>query len=111
MSTTEASENAEIAATLTLTVAPPPQEKAEAPGLCDAAIAATGSDDVILHVRFHPDSRIWEIAERPASLDKEQWLKLLCARFGSKFQTRVGGRGFFRISRVELESAKAPRPH
>jgi hypothetical protein len=111
MSTTNASENAVSAVTLTLAVAPSPQEKAEAPGLCDAAVSAAGSDDVILHVRFHPDSRVWEIAERPDTLDKEQWFKLLCARFGSKFQTRAGGRGFFRISRVELESSKAHRPH
>ena len=111
MSTTNAREDAGIAATFALTVAPPPPEKAEAPGLCDAAVSAAGSDDVIIHVRFHPDSRVWEIAERPATLDEEQWFKLLCARFGSKFQTRLGGRGLFRISRAELESAKAPRPH
>jgi hypothetical protein len=111
MSTTNASEKSEIVATLTLAVAPLPQEKAQAPGLCDAAVAARGSEDVIIHVRFHPDSRVWEIAERPDALDKEQWFKLLCARFGSNYQTRAGGRGFFRISRVELESAKAHRPH
>jgi hypothetical protein len=111
MSTTNPLENTESAATLSLTIAPAPADKVAAPGLCDAAVAAPLSDEVIIHVRFHPDSRVWEIAECPNALDKEQWFKLLCARFGSKFQTRAGGRGFFRIARLELESAKALRPH
>ncbi len=97
--------------TLSLSVAPLPEEKSAAPGLCDAAVSKAGSDEVILHVRFHPDSRVWEIAERPDTLDRDQWFKLLSARFGSRFQTRAGARGFFRISRTELESAKALRPH
>ncbi|BDV40204.1 hypothetical protein [Methylocystis bryophila] len=111
MSTTKALENTEFAATVSLTIAPPPEEKVAAPGLCDAAVAAPVADEVILHVRFHPDARVWDIAECPNALDKEQWFKVLCARFGSKYQTRAGGRGFFRISRIELESAKAFRPH
>ena len=109
MSTSDARRNDASAATLPTTVAPSFEERAAAPGLCDAAVTARGSDDVILHVRFHPDSRVWEIAECPASFDREQWFKLLCARIGSKYQTRAGGRGFFRASRLELESAKAPR--
>ena len=110
MSTTNALENTEPA-TLSLTIAPATEDKAAAPGLCDAAVAAPVAHEVIIHVRFYPDSRVWEIAECPNALDKEQWFKLLCARFGSKYQTRVGGRGFFRISKVELEAAKAPRLH
>ena len=109
MSKTNALENTEFKATLSLTVAPAPEERPVAPGLCDAAVPV--SDEVIIHVRFHPDSRVWEIAECPNALDKEQWFKLLCTRLGSKFQTRAGGRGFFRITRAELESAKALRPH
>ena len=108
MSTTDAAEKNAIAATLSLTIAPAPEEKVAAPGLCDAAVPAPGTQDVILHVRFHPDARVWEIAERPQDLDKEEWFKVLCARFGSKYETRAGGRGFFRLSRAELEAAKAP---
>ena len=111
MSTTNASKQNETATTLSLTIAPLPEEKSSAPGLCDAAVSTAAHDEVIIHVRFHPDSRVWEIAERPEELDKEQWFTLLCARFGSKYQTRAGGRGFFRISRIELVSAKAHRPH
>jgi len=111
MATTDAAEKNASAATLSVMVAPTLDEKAAAPGLYDAAVSAPATDDVIIHVRFHPDSRVWEIAERPAALDKEQWFKLLCARFGAKYQTRAGGRGFFRISKVELEAAQTPRPH
>jgi hypothetical protein len=75
----------------------------------DAATPATttAAAEVILHVRFRPDAHVWEIAERPEGLDKEEWYRLLCARAGDRYQTRIGGRGFFRLSRAELDSLKA----
>lgn len=69
--------------------------------------SAPAEEVAMVLVRFHPDSRIWEIGERPESLDKEEWYKLLCERAGDKYQTRAGGRGFFRIPRAELEALKA----
>lgn len=108
MSTTETSEKAATAAVLALN---PVSEPAEAPpGLCDAAVSSAVSGEVLIHVRFRPDARVWEIAERPEGLDNEQWFKVLCERFGIKYQTRAGGRGFFRLTRIELEAAKAFRP-
>lgn len=74
--------------------------------LRDATDLVAASDVVIIHVRFHADSRIWEISERPDQIDREQWFKLLCAHVGDKFQTRAGGRGFFRLSRTQLELLK-----
>ena len=111
MSTTDALQSAVIAESLSLTIAPALEEKPHVPGLCEAAVAAAGTAEVIIHVRFHPDARVWDIAERPESVDKEQWFKRLCACFGSKYQSRAGGRGFFRLTRAELESAKALRAH
>lgn len=72
---------------------------------------ATSADEVMLHVRFWPDTRVWEIAERPDHLDKEQWFKLLVSRAANKYYTRANSRGFFRLSRLELEALKARNPN
>ncbi|MGE0195165.1 MAG: hypothetical protein AB7F41_04010 [Methylocystis sp.] len=69
------------------------------------------SNSVIIHARFWPDARVWEIAECPDGLTKDEWFKLLCARVGDRYQTRAGGRGFFRISRGELDELKSLTPH
>lgn len=76
----------------------------------DVAVAAALDDNVIIHIRFRPDTTVWEIGECPDHLDKEEWFKLLCKRLGSTYATRAGGRGFFRLTRVELEALKARNP-
>jgi len=76
--------------------------------LAPAAVAQTAPVDLVqINVRFHPNATIWEIGERPQSLDREQWFAALCARVGDKYRTRAGGRGFFRVPREELEALKA----
>ena len=111
MSTTDALQSAVIAESLSLTIAQALEEKPHVPALCEAAVAAPGTAEVILHVRFHPDARVWNIAERPESIDKEQWFKRLCACFGSKYQAvRVDGASS--VSREpSSNSAKALRAH
>ncbi|MGA9823261.1 MAG: hypothetical protein WBQ53_00265 [Methylocystis sp.] len=66
---------------------------------------------VLLHVRFRPDTTILNIDECPAGMTNEEWFKRLCARAGGKFATRAGGRGFFRLTHVELETLKVQRPN
>lgn len=78
----------------------------EPAGLYDGAVAASPADEVILHVRFRPDTTVWEIAETPDHLSKQDWFHLLCARVPSKFHTRAGGRGFFTLTRTELAALK-----
>lgn len=85
---------------------PPLGEREESARPYDAALPLGASEEVILHVRFRPDSHVWEIAERPDGLDREEWFKLLYARASDRYETRAGGRGFFRLSRMELESIK-----
>lgn len=85
-------------------------EPEAASGLANA-VSADASDAVLLPVRFWPDTRVWEIAERPDHLDKEEWFKLLCARVGGNYQARSGGRGFFRIARTQLEALKVKSPN
>jgi hypothetical protein len=76
-------------------------------GPYETALPVGASDAVILHVRFRNDAEIWEIAERPEGLTKQEWFQLLCARAGEKYETRIGGRGFFRLTRLELDSIKS----
>ncbi len=64
-----------------------------------------------LHVRFWPDGSIWRIDERPEQLNNEEWFKRLCARAGQKFQTRAGGRGFFSLTRTEVDALKVQKPN
>jgi len=76
-----------------------------------APAANLNSAPVLLHVRFRPDTTILNIDECPAEMTNKEWFKRLCARAGGKFATRAGGRGFFRLTHVELETLKAQRPN
>ena len=76
-----------------------------------APAANLNSATILLHVRFRPDATILNIDECPAEMTNEEWFKRLCARVGGKFATRAGGRGFFRLTHVELETLKAQRPN
>jgi len=80
-------------------------------GMHNAAIPIPSTDSLIIYIRFWPDGRVWEIPECPPEMSKEEWFSHLCARVGDKYQTRAGGRGFFRLSRLELESLKVLNPH
>jgi hypothetical protein len=86
-------------------------EHAATPQLCDAAVPVPASPLVMIHVRFHPDARVWQIAECPDSLSNEEWFEVLSSRVGDKYETRAGGRGFFRISRMELDALKSLKSH
>ncbi|WP_207783436.1 MULTISPECIES: hypothetical protein [Methylosinus] len=88
-------------------IVPPAAEPAEK----DVSVATAVGDNVIIMVRFRPDTTVWEINGLPAHLDKQAWFKLLCERAGSKFETRAGGRGYFRLTRVEYEAIAARNPN
>jgi hypothetical protein len=75
-----------------------------------AEIAAQAENaPVLLHVRFRPDATVMKIDYCPADLSPEEWFKRLCARAGDKYAARAGGRGFFRLTAVEIEALKAER--
>jgi hypothetical protein len=91
---------------------PPPVARIETAAEQVVAPAANlNSATILLHVRFRPDTTILNIDECPAEMTNEEWFKRLCARAGGKFATRAGGRGFFRLTHVELETLKVQRPN
>lgn len=55
------------------------------------------SQDVLLHVRYSPDSSIFFIDSCPPCLSSDDWLKLLLAEASDCYRALAGGRGFFRI--------------
>lgn len=67
------------------------------------------SNPVLIHIRFRPDGSILHITDLPDHLSEDEWFKLLCSAIGGKYHTRAGGRGFFRTTRLELESISNPQ--
>jgi len=70
----------------------------------DAAGLAGASNNVLIHVRFFPNSEINSIGEQPASLSAKEWFERLLDMAGAHYQTFAGGRGFFRIPRLCFEA-------
>ncbi len=64
-------------------------------------------DRVMIHVRFAPNGGVTEIGERPASLSAQDWFNLLSDYAGMSYQALSGGRGLFRLTRVETETLKS----
>lgn len=61
---------------------------------------------LILHVRFSPDGAVKEIQDRPPELGAQQWFDRLSNVPNVTFETLSGGRGVFRLTAAEIESAK-----
>ncbi|MDR3469513.1 MAG: hypothetical protein P4M07_26585 [Xanthobacteraceae bacterium] len=68
------------------------------------------SDDVLVHVRFHPNAEISAIGEKPAGLSASAWYRHLLATASSHYQVYAGGRGFFRIPRATFATILAALP-
>ncbi|TLG71140.1 hypothetical protein [Methylocystis sp. B8] len=64
------------------------------------------TDIAIIHVRFASDGTVAEISERPSPLSPQQWFKELSDAAPTLYQALAGGRGIFRLSRQQLESAR-----
>lgn len=64
-------------------------------------------NQVMIHVRFAPNGTVTEIGERPPESDAQDWFNHLSTENGGSYQSFSGGRGLFRLSREQLEAAKA----
>ncbi len=62
------------------------------------------ADEVLVHVRFHPNAEISSIGEKPEKLSASEWFKHLLETASPHYQVLAGGRGFFRIPRSNFEA-------
>ena len=67
----------------------------------------TKPDDVLIHVRFHPNADVLTISERPVHLNPNEWLAHLWAAAPEYYLGLSGGRGFFRIPRDAYDTIRA----
>jgi hypothetical protein len=70
-------------------------------------VADARKDEVIIHVRYHPNADCAMIDERPDHLNPKQWLAHLWAAAPDHYLGLMGGRGFFRIPRDKFEEIRA----
>ena len=61
-------------------------------------------DEVLVHVRFHPNAEVFSIDGRPEHLSPRDWFHRLCEAAPEHYQVLAGGRGFFRIPRSRFDS-------
>jgi hypothetical protein len=64
-------------------------------------------DDVLVHVRYHPNADVATIGECPDHLTPQQWLGHLWRAVPGLYLGLSGGRGFFRIPRDTFEAIRA----
>ncbi|WP_074117076.1 MULTISPECIES: hypothetical protein [unclassified Bradyrhizobium] len=62
------------------------------------------NSQIIIHVRFAPNSRVIHISERPARLTPEQWFDFLKARAGSAYRPLGRCRGVFQLTRAAVDA-------
>jgi hypothetical protein len=65
------------------------------------------ADEVLIHVRFHPNGDIFTIDLTPANTQPNEWYVRLLESASAHYATRAGGRGFFRMPRERYEAILA----
>jgi hypothetical protein len=65
-------------------------------------------DKVVVHVRFAPNGDVVEVGERVSGKNPQEWFDFLANMYGDKHYLGLfGGRGVFRLTKEQLEKAKA----
>jgi hypothetical protein len=65
-------------------------------------------DKVVVHVRFAPNGDVVEVGERVKGKNPQEWFDFLAAMYGHEHYLGLsGGRGVFRLTKEQLEKAKA----
>jgi hypothetical protein len=64
-------------------------------------------DDMLIHVRYHPNADVNTIDERPEHLTPKAWLGLLWTEAPQHYLGLSGGRGFFRIPRETYDAIRS----
>lgn len=71
-----------------------------------SAVAQT-ADDVLIHVRFHPNAEVWTIDSCPEGVSATAWYERLLAGASTYYKTLANGRGFFRLPASLFSSLSA----
>jgi hypothetical protein len=66
--------------------------------------AGSKQDDVLIHVRYHPNADVSTIDKLPAHLSPKEWLAHLWTAVPKCYRGLSGGRGFFRIPRETFDA-------
>jgi hypothetical protein len=61
-------------------------------------------DEVLIHVRFHPNGLVNTIDQCPETLSLQDWFYRLCYAAPANYQVFAGGRGVFRMQRSSFEA-------
>jgi hypothetical protein len=61
-------------------------------------------DEVLIHVRFHPNGLVNTIDHCPENLSLQDWFYRLCYAAPANYQVFAGGRGVFRMQRSCFEA-------
>jgi hypothetical protein len=61
-------------------------------------------DNVLIHVRFHPNAEIFTIDKCPEHVSSRDWFNRLREGAPETYQVLAGGRGFFRIPSPRFEA-------
>jgi hypothetical protein len=72
-----------------------------------AAPVAPERIECMIHLRFNPNGTVSEIGEKPAGVNAHDWFKYLSHHTHNSYQALSGGRGLFRLPRLEVEALKA----
>jgi hypothetical protein len=61
-------------------------------------------DEVLIHVRFHPNAQVNTIDHGPEGLSGQEWFFRLRTAATQHYQVFAGGRGVFRMPRSAFEA-------
>jgi hypothetical protein len=67
-------------------------------------VSQSKQDDVLIHVRYHPNSDVYIIDRLPEHLSPKDWLAYLWMAVPERYLGLSGGRGFFRIPRDTFDA-------
>jgi len=64
------------------------------------------TNTLTIHVRFFPDGTVMEVGERPQEVDPQAWFNHLSRNTQNCYASLSGGRGFFRMTREQVDTLK-----
>jgi hypothetical protein len=82
------------------------ETQAEAATVVGTEVTPKEAVDCLIHLRFQPDGSVIEIGERPSGVTAQNWFNYLSRHTHNCYQALSGGRGLFRLPRLEVDALK-----